>query len=477
MRRRGRVRAVTLPILLAGGLRLAAGEGVSALSGDDRRLARDILQELVEIPTTESGAGSTPAAEAVARRLSAAGFAATDVRLLGPTERKKNLVARLRGTATGRKPLLLFGHLDVVEARREDWSPDIDPFKLVERDGYFYGRGTQDMKGGVALLVTTFVRWKKEGFVPSRDLVLALTADEEEYGDTNGVAWLLKNDREAIDAEYAVNADAGDFVSKDHRPYQVSLSAAEKKETIVRLETTNRGGHGSQPRPDNAIYELAEALRRIEKLEFPPRTNEVTRAELAGLAALGAAPVAADLKAAAGEAPDPGAVLRLSQDPYYNALLRTTCVATQLEAGHGPSALPQRARAVVNCRILPGEAAADVLRTLREAIANDRVRAEWQFFEPRDWPASPLRPDVVSALKTVVEGLWPGVVIVPGMETGATDARFLRGAGIPTYGVSGIFIEDGDLRAHGKDERIRVEDFYAGLAFFDRFGKALTAPR
>lgn len=460
-------------LLAAVPIRVAA-QVAPAGSAEDRKLARDVLQELIEIPTTESGVGSTPAAEAVARRLRAAGFPEPDVRLLGPNGRKQNVVARLQGHASGRKPLLFFGHLDVVEARKEDWSPDLDPFKLVERDGYFYGRGTQDMKGGVALLVTSFLRWKREGFVPNRDLVLALTADEEEYNDTNGVAWLLKNERALIDAEYALNADGGDFITKGHKPYEVSLSAAEKKEVIIRLETTNRGGHGSQPRRDNAIYALGEALRRVQALEFPAHLNEVTRAEFTGLAATASGAQAADFKAVTAEPPDTGALDRLSQDPFYNALLRTTCVATQLEAGHGPSALPQRARAVINCRIVPGETGPDLLRKLRKAIGNEEVKAEWQFFEPPDWGASPLRPDVVSTLRGVVQELWPGTLLVPGMETGATDARFLRGAGIPTYGVSGLFIEEGDMRAHGRDERIRVEDFYGGLVFFDRFVKALA---
>jgi acetylornithine deacetylase/succinyl-diaminopimelate desuccinylase-like protein len=458
---------------------LAVGAGVHAAQApgatprDYRQLAREVFKELVEIKTTESGVGSTPAAEAVAARLRAAGFPESAFQVAGPAPRKKNLVARLSGRGKGR-PILVIGHLDVVEARKEDWSSDLDPFTFVERDGYFYGRGTQDMKGSAAIFVTNLIRWKQQGWVPSRDLVLALTADEEEYGDENGVAWLLKNHRDWIDAEYALNLDGGDMQTKDGKPYACTVAAGEKKETILRLQTTNPGGHGSVPRMDNAIYQLGAALRKIEELRFPAITNEVTRAELLAMASLETGQRAADLKAASRDPADPAATERLSQDPYYNALLRTTCVATMLEAGHGPSALPQRATAVLNCRILPGQTSAGLLETLRRTVADDRVEIAWQFNEPSDPPASALRPDVFSAVQAVTAASWPGVVVMPGMETGATDARFLRAAGIPTYGVSGAFIELGDLRAHGKDERIRVRDFYEGVDFYDRFMKKLV---
>ena len=439
---------------------------------DYRSLAREIFQELVNIKTTESGVGSTPAAEAVARRLREAGFAEADIQVIGPAARKKNVVARLHGSGRG-KPVLIIGHLDVVEARKEDWSPDLDPFKFTERDGYFYGRGTQDMKGAAAIAVTNFIRWKQEGWVPSRDLVLALTADEELYGDENGVAWLMKTHRDLIDAEYSLNSDGGDFQTRDGKPFSIAVAAGEKKETILNLETHNRGGHGSVPRKDNAIYELAAALDRIETLRFPVVLNDVTRAEFAALGSLESGQVAADMKAVSHDPADPGAVERLSEDPYYNALLRTTCVATMLDAGHGPSALPQRAKAVINCRIVPGHTSAEMLQSLRQAIADDGVEITWQFNEPSDPPASPLRPEVFAAVRQVKDRMWPDVVVLPGMETGMTDARFLRAAGIPSYGVSGAFLEQGDGRAHGKDERIRASDFYQGVEFYDQFMKAL----
>jgi acetylornithine deacetylase/succinyl-diaminopimelate desuccinylase-like protein len=386
---------------------------------------------------------------------------------------KKNVVVRLHGSGKA-KPLLIIGHLDVVEARKEDWSPDLDPFTFIERDGYFYGRGTQDMKGAAAIAITNFIRWKQEGWVPNRTLVLALTADEELYGDENGVAWLMKNHRDLMDAEYSLNSDGGDFQTRDGKPFSIAVAAGEKKETILQLETHNRGGHGSVPRKDNAIYELGAALARIEKLAFPVLLNDVTRAEFAALASLESGQAAADMKAVSRDPADPAAIERLSEDPYYNALLRTTCVATMLDAGHGPSALPQRARAVINCRIVPGHTAADMLQSLRQAIADDGVAITWQFNEPSDPPASPLRPDVFAAVRQATDRMWPAVVVLPGMETGMTDARFLRAAGIPSYGVSGLFLEQGDGRAHGKDERIRASDFYAGVEFYDQFMKALA---
>jgi acetylornithine deacetylase/succinyl-diaminopimelate desuccinylase-like protein len=444
-----------------------------AADRDYRSLARDIFKELIEIKSTESGVGSTPAAEAVARRLRAAGFPERDILIGGPAPQKKNVLVRLRGAGKAR-PLLIIGHLDVVEARKEDWSPDLDPFTFVERDGYFYGRGTQDMKGAAAIALTNFIRWKKESRVPARDLILALTADEELYGDENGVAWLMKNHRDLMDAEYSLNSDGGDFQTRGGKPFSIAVAAGEKKETILQLETHNRGGHGSVPRKDNAIYELKAALDRVEHLRFPVVLNEVTRAEFAALARLESGQVAADMKTVAGNPPDKAAIERLSEDPYYNALLRTTCVATMLDAGHGPSALPQRARATLNCRIVPGYTAADMLQTLRASIADEGVGITWQFNEPSDPPASPLRPDVFAAVTEVANRMWPGVVVMPGMETGMGDARILRAAGIPSYGVSGLFIEEGDGRAHGKDERIRASDFYAGVEFYDQFVKALA---
>ncbi len=437
-------------------------------------LAKDILRELVEIPSTETGVGSTPAAQAIERRLLAAGFAREDVQVVGPSARKMNLVARLHGAGKGR-PILLLAHLDVVEARAEDWSPDLPPFKFVERDGYFYGRGTQDIKDGAAILTANLVRWKQGGWVPSRDLILALTADEE-GGAANGVAWLLAHRRELIDAEYCLNADSGDFQSKDGKPYLVALAAAEKKATAMRLETTNPGGHGSLPRRDNAIYELAAALGRVAAFRFPVMLSPLTRTELERMGELEQGQAAADLKAAAAGTADDAAKARLSENPEYNGLLRTTCVATQLQAGHAPNALPQRARAILNCRILPGHDPAEVLAGVRQAVADDKVEVAWQAIEPETAPPSELNRDVLRAVEQAAGRLWPGVAVMPTLELGGSDGRFLRAAGIPTYGASGVFLDQGDVRAHGRDERVRVRDFFGGLAFYDRLVRSLASP-
>jgi acetylornithine deacetylase/succinyl-diaminopimelate desuccinylase-like protein len=433
---------------------------------------RDILRELVEIPSTESGVGSTPAARAIETRLLAAGFPRENVQLVGPNERKMNLVARLRGRGQGR-PILLLSHLDVVEARAEDWSPDLPPFRFVERDGYYYGRGTQDIKDGAALLTANFIRWKQEGWVPSRDVVLALTADEE-AGEDNGVEWLLAHRRALVDAEYSLNTDSGDFQSKGGRPYIVSVAAAEKKATAMRLETTNPGGHGSLPRRDNAIYALAAALGRIEAFQFPVMLSPLTRTQLERTAALETGPVADDLRAAAAGRADDAVLARLSENPQYNALLRTTCVATLVEAGHAANALPQRARATLNCRILPGHDPADVLAAVRRAIADERVAVAWEFVEKETAPASPMNDEVMRAVQTTAARLWPGVAVMPLLELGASDGRFLRAAGIPTYGASGVFLDVDDVRAHGRDERVRAKDVMGGLAFYDGLVRALA---
>jgi acetylornithine deacetylase/succinyl-diaminopimelate desuccinylase-like protein len=453
---------------------LAGGQTSAPPPSQYQQLARAIFQELVEIKSTESGVGSTPAAEAISRRLLAAGFPTADVLVIGPTERKKNLVARLHGNGKD-KPLLLLAHLDVVEARREDWSPDIDPFRFVERDGYFYGRGTQDIKDCAAILVTNFIRWKQEGWVPDRDVILALTADEERSDLDDGIRWLLENHRELIDAEYALNPDSGDFQSKNGKPYMATCAAAEKKFAILQLQITNPGGHASLPRKDNAIFQLTAALQRLANFQFPPMLNEVTRAQFAAMARLESGQLADDMKAVAQNPGDPDAVARLSQDAHYNALLRTTCVPTLLEGGHAPNALPQRAVAVLNCRILPGHASADVLRSITQTIADDKIEVKWQFIESTDWPASPVRPEVLSAMSEIAQRLWPGISAMPILEPGASDGRFLRDAGIPTYGISGVFIDLDDVREHGRDERIRVRDFYGGLEFYNQFVKILTA--
>ena len=437
-------------------------------------LARDILRELVEINTTDSSGSTTKAAEAMAARLKAAGFADADVRVLGPNDRKGNLVARLRGRGTA-KPLLLLAHLDVVEARKEDWSSDLDPFRLTEHDGFFYGRGTSDDKAQAAVWVANLIRYKHEGFVPERDLIVALTADEE-GGTSNGVSWLLDHHRALIDAEYVLN-EGGDGEIKNGTRVANEVQAAEKVYHSIALEARNPGGHSSLPRRDHAIYQLAAALTRLAAFEFPVELNDVTRGYFSRMAQIEKGQTAADMKAVAASVPDPEAVRRLTAaSPLYNSVMRTTCVATQISGGHAENALPQAARAVVNCRILPGTDPAAVERTLTGVIADPGITMS-RVWKGVPSPASPLRPDLMAAVDRHTAEMWPGVVVVPVMATGATDGVYLRNASIPVYGVSGFFLDLDDVRAHGRDERIGAREFYEGREFLYRLVKTLSAAR
>jgi len=452
--------------LIAALLLIAVGSAAQAPSAD-RRLARDIFKQLIEINTTDSVGNVTAAAEAMATRLRQAGFDERDLRVAGPRENKKNLVLRYRGTGM-RKPILFIGHLDVVEARREDWSKD--PFQFVEDGGFFYGRGTEDMKSGDALLVAGLIRLKKEGYLPDRDVILALTADEE-GGTANGIDWLLTNHRDWIDAEYAINLDGGEFEKDKDQRLLAGLQAAEKVYVDYQFESLNPGGHSSLPSPDNAIYHLSNALSRLQNFSFPVKMDEITRNYFLKTAAIKGGKTSDDLLAAAKQPPDSAAITRLSQSAYYNSLLHTTCVATMLSGGHAPNALPQMARANVNCRIFPGEDPEAVRKTLEKVAADPKVTvsivpvrdANGALVPQVSVPPSPLLPEVVQAEEKTVHHFWPSVPVVPTMSTGATDGRYLRIAGIPTYGIACMFFELNDNRAHGKDERIAVNDFYDGI--------------
>lgn len=438
-----------------------------------QQTARDIFKQLIEINTTDSTGDTTRAAEAMAGRLKAAGFPAADVQVLGPNPRKGNLVARFRGAGQGR-PILLLAHLDVVEARREDWS--FDPFTFLERDGHYYGRGTTDIKSGCAILIANLIRYQQEGFQPDRDLIVALTADEE-GGTANGVSWLLRNHRELIDAEFCLNTDGGGGEIRNGARIANELQTGEKVYLSFRLEIRNPGGHSSLPVKDNAIYQLANGLARLSRYEFPVRLSETTRGFFEQTAKVESGDLARDMKAVALTPPDPAAVSRLAAaSPYYNALMRTTCVATQVHAGHADNALPQMARAVVNCRLLPDESPVEVQRML-VTVLNDPEIAVTPTNEPRPSPASPLQPRIVRDIERITEQMWPGVPVIPLMSTGATDGLYLRRAGIPTYGVSGIFGDIDDVRAHGKDERIEVRAYFEGLEFMYRLVKTLSSPR
>jgi len=434
-----------------------------------RRLARDVFKELIEINTTDSVGSTTRAAEAMAARLKAAGFPEGDVQVLGPNERKGNLVARLRGTGA-RRPLLLLAHLDVVEARKEDWS--VDPFTFLEKDGYYYGRGTTDDKAMAAIWIASLIRFKQEGFKPDRDIIVALTADEE-GGDFNGVQWLVANHRELIDAEYALNEGGGGSI-KDGKYVNNRVQASEKVYQDFTLEAKNAGGHSSLPVKDNAIYHLAAGLARLAEFDFPVKLNEVTRGFFERMAPTQPGPAGEAMKAVLKSPRPPGAVETLARLPYLNAMMRTTCVATMLQGGHAPNALPQTAKANVNCRMLPGELPEEVRKTLVGVVADEAITVT-PVAPAKPSSPSPLKPEVMGPIERVTQQMWPGVPVVPVMGTGATDGLYLRRAGIPTYGVDGIFEDVDDTRAHGKDERIGVKQFYDGQEFLYRLVKALTA--
>lgn len=452
-------------------LALSSTAPLVAQSAPNDALAREIYKELIEINTTDTSAGSvTKAAEAMAVRLKAAGFPERDVQILGPDPRKGNLIARLRGSGK-KRPLLLLAHLDVVEAKREDWS--VDPFTFLEKDGFFYGRGTSDDKSMAAHFVANIIRLKRDGVTLDRDLILALTADEES-GAFNGVEWLVQNHRELIDAEFAINEGGGGSMRKG-KYLTNEVQASEKVYQDFRLEVKNAGGHSSLPIKDNAIYHLAVGLARLQAYEFPVALNEVTRTYFERSAAIESDPkVAADMRAVARPATDMAAAGRLSASlPYYNAQMRTTCVATLLEGGHAPNALPQLARANVNCRILPGVLPSLVRDTLIKVLADPAITVSFAGEATPSKP-SPLRPDVMEVVESLTKQMYPGVVVVPVMSTGATDGLYLRNGEIPTYGIDGTFGDMEDVRAHGRDERMGVKQFYEGLEFQYRLIQALA---
>ena len=477
-RSRSASRAWTFTFL---GVLICAGAAVQAqLDPQTRQLSRDIFQQLIEINSTDSVGSTTVAADAMRKRLLDAGFAKEDVVVFGPNSRKGNMVARLHGTGA-KKPILLIGHLDVVEARREDWTTD--PFKFVEKEGYFYGRGTQDMKSGNAIMVTTFIRMKHEGYKPDRDVILALTADEE-GGKSNGVDWLLKNHRDLIDAEYVLNHDGGGVDLEHGKTRSVDIDASEKLYADFQFVVTNPGGHSSLPVPDNAIYHLADALTRLQAYKFPFELNPVTRSYFEALSNVEKGQTAGDMKAILQSPPDQAAIDRLSQDPSYNSTMHTTCVATRLDAGHANNALPQMAKANVNCRILPGHSREEIRQQLAATIADPKVAVNYVDEDGETSPTAPdakalppaaINPEVMNAMAQVAGKFWPGVPIVPDMADGASDGVYTNAVGMPTYAISGIPIETDDVRAHGKDERVPIDSFFTGVDFFYQFLKTLTS--
>jgi len=429
----------------------------------DRALAREIYEQLIEIDTSGEK-GSTVAAEAVAARLRAAGLPEGQIQLLGPSPNKQNLVARIRGRSHRKPPLFLLAHLDVVTALPADWS--VPPFELLERDGYFYGRGTADDKAMAAIFTTLFVRLTESKAKPTRELILMLTADEE-GGPENGAKWLLETHPELLAKGGLVLNEGGGGALRDGQRLFHGVQASEKVYANYWLSVSDPGGHSSLPRKDNAIYRLADALAKLEARPFPVELSEITRRYLARSSELEHGELAAALAAIVRNPGDAVAEATLSNNPRYNALLRTTCTPTRLEGGHADNALPQTARAHVNCRILPWHTPQEVERELAAVIGDERVViTPGQRDEPA--PASPLDPELMRAIEEASAALWPGVPVVPMMSTGATDSHYFRMRGVPAYGVTGLFSDIADNRAHGRDERMLVSSFYEGLAFLER---------
>ena len=479
----------TAAIWMAG--MLAVTQGVSAqmqpsslqLSVADRQLSREIFRQLIEINSTDSVGSVTAAAAAMRQRLLGGGFAPEDLKLLGPNDRKMNLVATYHGRAGSTlKPILVICHLDVVEAKREDWTTD--PFVFTEKDGFFYGRGTQDIKEGDAALVTSFLRMKREGFVPDRDITLALTADEE-GGKSNGVEWLEQNHPELMRAEFVINPDAGGVYAERGKATIFDVEATEKTYADFRLTATNKGGHSSLPVPDNAIYHVADALGRLQKSPFPIELNAVTRAYFEKMDTIVKGETAEEIRGVLAQPMDLAAVARLTADPMYNSTLRTTCVATMMSAGHAPNALPQQAQANVNCRILPGHSGEEVRQELIRIFNDPAITVQYvtdagmvmaEGAKRTSAPPPPVNATVQRALVQVVGELWPALPIVPTMEAGASDSIYTTAAGVPSYGLNGFQIDADDVRAHGKDERLGVEAYYKGVEFTYLYLEALTQP-
>ncbi|KQW82520.1 M20/M25/M40 family metallo-hydrolase [Brevundimonas sp. Root1279] len=441
----------------------------------DQLAFRDLYEELIETNTTLSEGSCTLASERMAARLLDAGLPAADVRVLASPDRPKdgNLAAVLHGSDPTAEPILLLAHIDVVEARREDW--DRDPFTLVEEGGYFYARGAHDDKAQAAIWVDTLARLKQQGFTPRRDIKIALTCGEETSDTWNGVEWLLEHHPDALRAGFALNEGARGRLDTEGDRVALDVQAGEKIYQDYRLEVTNPGGHSSRPLPDNAIYRLSNALTRLEAYSFPTEPNPAVQAYFTAMA--DATPAhAADMRliAAAGS-PDvrEAAAQRLSAaDPAWNAVLRTTCVATMVDAGHAPNALPQRAVANVNCRILPGHDPHDVRADLERVLADPGVVVTMPGKIDPTSPPPPLTPAIMEPITRVAGQIWPGVPVVPSMSPGATDGRFTNAAGIPTYGIQGLFVDPDGAGVHGLNERIRVRSLYEGRDFLFELVKA-----
>lgn len=430
----------------------------------ERAAFRAIYEELVEIDSSEATGSCTRVSEAVAARLRSAGYPESDVRVIAPEGRPDdgNVVAVLRGSS--RRAVLLLAHIDVVNANRADWERD--PYTLIEENGFFYGRGTADDKAMAAVFVDLMIRMRQENFRPRRTIRMALTCGEETSNRINGVDYLLRNHRDWMQADFAINEGAGGTLSPDGRPIALNVQAGEKVHQVVTLTVTNPGGHSSRPVPENAIYRLGRGLERLSQYQFPVELNEVTRAFFERMAPIVGGETGAAMAALARDPSNAEAQAVLSRDASYNAIMRTTCVATQVDAGHAPNALPQRAVATLSCRVLQGHNADELIAALNQAVGDDAIVID--IARRRDGSSPPrLTRQIMAPVERAAARLWPNVPIVPTMTPGATDGRFLNNAGIPTYGMSGMFSVPGESNAHGLNEKLRVRSLYEGRDFLD----------
>jgi acetylornithine deacetylase/succinyl-diaminopimelate desuccinylase-like protein len=438
--------------------------------------AREIYAHAIGIPTVQ-GRGKVPElAQYLADEYKAAGWAEGDIHVLpyegAPGDKTAALVVRWPAARpSGKKPILLMAHMDVVEAKRDDWS--LEPFTLTEREGYFYGRGTSDIKQGITAVTTALLRLRAEGFKPARDIVVLFTGDEETQG--NGAALGATEWRTWTDAEFALNSDGGGGgFAKDGRPLGFSLQTAEKTYSMYTFTVRNRGGHSSKPRPDNAIYKLAHAIERLEGYRFAPGLNETTRAYFSVRERSEKGPLGDAMRRWLANPEDGAAADIIEADEGEVGLTRTRCVATRLEGGHADNALPQLARATINCRIMPGTEPAAIRDELERVVNDPEVKVE-RTDDQKMSLASPLRPDVVAAYTAAVHARHPNAPVMPEMSTGASDARPFRVAGIPVYGVDGSWgVIPDDMRAHGRDERLPVKALYDDVDHWVDMLKALA---
>jgi acetylornithine deacetylase/succinyl-diaminopimelate desuccinylase-like protein len=461
--------------LIALALVLAAPLGAQQLTPNQLAL-KDIYKEMLEYNTVNIGGGTTEAVNAVAKRFRDAGFPEQDIFLGGVQANKHNIVVRLRGKGGPNppKPLLLLAHIDVVEALKSDWSPDLDPFKFLERDGYYYARGSQDDKSMAAIFVANLIQLKKENYAADRDIIVALTADEE-GGCCNGARWLVQNHRDKIDAAFVINEGGGGSLRGD-KPFLNSIQATQKNVVNFTVTAKNRGGHSSVPRPDNAIYQLSEGIARFSKFSFPVKFNTVNRAFFEKTAEIETPEMQRAMRALLRNENDAAAAAIVSKNERYNSMLRSTCVATGLKGGHASNALPQTAEVGINCRILPDAVPTEIREGIIRAFADTGLEVSQARNNTPVAPSS-IGPEIMGPVEQVTKELFGNIPVIPVMSTGATDSQAFRQVGIPAYGVSGIMTDPEDIRSHGRDERMRIKSLYDGQEFLMRLTKLLATTK